>query len=250
MTIDIRLRIVAVLGTAVAAFAAEGAEGAAERFFSLPGICGLAVGLAGVAVAIGTWRRLRSKERGEFRLARELEENVRRLDAHIRDEQSLNRCLEAVSRMEEFESAVHFFLRELGEKAGADRCCIFLFRREPAVFNNAYEWIREGLSSLREQLLELDLGRYGEFHGLLEENREVAIPDTSRPQPGLEELAELASSLGIRSMLVSGIRREERLVGFAVLDFIRDCHEFPRRITAASTTHATSTCWLLNGSAA
>ena len=129
MTIDIRLRIVAVLGTAVAAFAAEGAEGAAERFFSLPGICGLAVGLAGVAVAIGTWRRLRSKERGEFRLARELEENVRRLDAHIRDEQSLNRCLEAVSRMEEFESAVHFFLRELGEKAGADRCCIFLFRR-------------------------------------------------------------------------------------------------------------------------
>lgn len=226
MTIDIRLRIVAVLGTAVAAFAAEGAEGAAERFSYLPGICGLAVGLAGVAVAIITWRRLRSKERGEFRLARELEENVRRLDAHIRDEQSLNRCLEAVSRMEEFESAVHFFLRELGEKAGADRCCIFLFRREPAVFNNTYEWIREGLSSLREQLLELDLGRYGEFHELLEENREVAIPDTSRPQPGLEELAELASSLGIRSVLVSGIRREERLVGFAVLDFIRDCHEF------------------------
>ena len=53
MTIDIRLRIVAVLGTAVAAFAAEGAEGAAERFSYLPGICGLAVGLAGVAVARG-----------------------------------------------------------------------------------------------------------------------------------------------------------------------------------------------------
>ena len=53
MTIDIRLRIVAVLGTAVAAVAAEGAEGAAERFSYLPGICGLAVGLAGVAVARG-----------------------------------------------------------------------------------------------------------------------------------------------------------------------------------------------------
>ena len=36
-----------------AAFAAEGAEGAAERFSYLPGICGLAVGLAGVAVARG-----------------------------------------------------------------------------------------------------------------------------------------------------------------------------------------------------
>ena len=159
-------------------------------------------------------------------LERELAEKVCQLDAHIRDERSVNRCLEMIAGSDDIDASIAFFLRELGEKSAADRCSIFLLNEAADTFRNTHEWIREGLPSLKSQLQDLRKEEYGNLRALLETQSEILIEDTAKPPAGVEKLAERARSFGIRSLLIGGMSWQARLVGFAVLDFIRGDHQF------------------------
>lgn len=162
----------------------------------------------------------------EHELELELEKNIEKLNGHVRDEQSMNRCLGFVSGSGDFDTVVTSFLQELCGRSEAARCFIFLYDEPSGTFLNSHEWSRTEALSLKGRLDRLDPRELGSFCDILNAHEEVVIQDALCPPPGLEALADKAVSYEIRSLLIAGIWREGRLIGFAGIDFVSSAHCF------------------------
>lgn len=138
----------------------------------------------------------------------------------------MNRCLGFVSGSGDFDTVVTSFLQELCGRSEAARCFIFLYDEPSGTFLNSHEWSRTEAFSLKGRLDRLDPRELGSFSDMLNAHEEVVIQDALCPPPGLEALADKAVSYGIRSLLIAGIWREGRLIGFAGIDFVSSVHCF------------------------
>ena len=162
----------------------------------------------------------------EHNLESELEAAIRKLEASVRNEQSINRCLETISSTDNQASAVQFFLQELGLKSDADRCCIFLCSEDGSTVSNTHEWVRDGMPSLQARLQNMKLSAYGSLYETVNSKRNLSIEDTDRPPAGLEYLAKTLRDCGVKSILLYGIWHNSRLLGYAEMNFCRAAHTF------------------------
>jgi len=162
----------------------------------------------------------------EYELECEFGRNVEKLNLHIRDERSMNRCLAFISGQGEFDTVVNSFLRELAGGTRADRLAIFLADKESGGFSVSHEWNRMPESPGHTRLRTLECDSCGALRERLEADESVELPDLSAPPAGLELPAAKFLECGVRSLLVSGIRREGRLVGFAGMAFYGEPRDF------------------------
>jgi len=162
----------------------------------------------------------------EYELERELGRNIETLNLHIRDERTMNRCLAFLSGQGNFDTVVNSFLRELAGGTRADRLAIFLFDPDTGGFSVTHEWNRMPEGPGRTRLRTLECGECGALCEKFEAEEPVEIPDASAPPAGLKVPAGKFLASGVRSVLISGIRGEGRLVGFAGMEFHGEPHGF------------------------
>lgn len=162
----------------------------------------------------------------ERELERKLADKVRQLDDSMQDEQSINRCLSMLVTTDDFDSCVHFILDELGSHSGAERSIIYLFNKERREVKRAHEWRQENLPVWPSQFEPFGEEEFDRFLRILKEQREIVILDPAQPPKGLESFAERALRLGVRSVMISGIRLKNELTGVICLYHMDEAHLF------------------------
>ena len=162
----------------------------------------------------------------EYELEQQQKRTIESLDYASRCERIINQSLSMITVEPDCDRAISEMLRIIGENADADRAYIFLYTGEKKYISNKYEWARGRGENQNQNLQNIDMADFPVWEKMLLERREINVADMSCPPPALAaELSQLASQ-GIRSMLISGIWKNEQLLGFVGLDYTRTLHEF------------------------
>ncbi len=170
----------------------------------------------------------------EYELEQQQKQTIKQLDHASRSEKIINQSLSMITVEQDLDRAVNEMLRIIGENANADRAYIFLNDTEDGRYvSNRYEWVREGILPQKGALQRVDMSRFPEWRTRLAGNRDIIIYDAESPAAdGQTELESLLQSQEIRSLLISGIWKDDRQFGFVGLDYTRDKYEF-----AENTVH-------------
>ncbi len=179
--------------------------------------------LAALIVAITVFHlRFRRLTR---RMQTEQDSMIARLDNHVSNERIFNLCLQRITIEEDSRKAVQKMLEAIGIRLGADRTYIFQYR-DGTCADNIYEWSAPGISPQKENLQNLDMGRFPRVQEVFLEKQPLKITEASHPDPGIQDFAEFLRGRAIRSALLCGIREQGKLWGFIGMDFVRAPHAF------------------------
>ena len=162
----------------------------------------------------------------EYELEQQQKRTIESLNYATRCERIINQSLSMITVETDFNRAVDEMLRIIGENADADRAYIFLYTGDGQKISNEYEWVREGIEAQKEQLQNTSMSAFPVWESMLLEKRELVVENMAVPPPLLAEELSMLTSQGIKSLLVSGIWWEDRLIGFVGLDYTRKPHEF------------------------
>ncbi len=159
-------------------------------------------------------------------LEQELTRNIQVLDEHVESERTLNRCMAAISGGDDLAQTIPFVLQELGVKANADRCCIFAFSEDGGSYSLLEHWARDEQSTLLDNFQNLSVEKFGNFREFLLQDKPLIIDDVNLPQEWQEVFCPKLKKLQIRATMIMGVWEDERLFGFAAIDYLAAPHHF------------------------
>ena len=180
----------------------------------------------------------------EYELEQAQKRMIESLDYATRCERIINQSLSMITLEPDFDKAVNEMLRIIGENADADRAYIFLFTSDGCRYaSNEYEWVRSGVSPQKQNLQQADMAAFPQWMTLLRAKKEILVLDTDHPPDELEAELKFLKPQGIKSLLVSGIWQDGKLLGFVGLDYIRKSHAFSD--TSVHTVRSIANLFLL-----
>ncbi len=162
----------------------------------------------------------------QYELEQEQRRTIARLNEYIGGERVLNQLLGKITLEMDFETAVREMMRSIGDYADADRVYVFHYLNENMLASNLFEWCREGIEPMIDNLQNVDMGPMVNWHKMLHEHRPIIITDTLAPPEGLEKEASDLRHQDIKSLLVCGIWIGGALYGFIGVDHVRYKKDF------------------------
>nr|WP_317284132.1 EAL domain-containing protein [uncultured Dysosmobacter sp.] len=138
--------------------------------------------------------------------------------------QSVLACAQILAEESDMKRATLHMLQLVGEFYQADRAYIF----EPDdgaenVWNNTYEWNREGVKSEQEQLQKVPETILRRWFDIFHEQKAVVISDVEELRESQPEEWETLHFQGIRRLLASPVWQGKNLTGFLGVDNPRHC---------------------------
>lgn len=115
---------------------------------------------------------------------------------------------------------VNFALKALGESMDLDRTYLFQFSKDLARMSNSHEWVREGVSSEKDKLQNLDVKDYQWFMDKLLNHENVVISDTQKIPD--ERIRQKMLRQNIKSMVLLPMFFEDKIFGFVGFDHVRN----------------------------
>lgn len=138
--------------------------------------------------------------------------------------QSVVKCVKALAEESDMQHATQRMLAYVGDFYQADRAYVFERDRDyPELWNNTYEWCREGVSKEMDKLQGIPQDIITRWIDIFETNDSVIIEDMDAIRELHKEEWEVLEIQGIKNLIVSPIRKNKELVGFIGVDNPRHC---------------------------
>lgn len=140
--------------------------------------------------------------------------------------QSVLACAQVLAEESDMEQATLHMLQLVGDFYQADRSYIF----EPdaadgAVWNNTYEWSRDGVKSEQDQLQRIPESVLQRWLSIFSQKKAVVIPDVEELHKSAPDEWEVLHPQGIYRLMASPIWHGKNIVGFLGVDNPRHCIE-------------------------
>ncbi|MGA1821697.1 MAG: PAS domain S-box protein [Thermoplasmatota archaeon] len=122
---------------------------------------------------------------------------------------------------DQIDSAVNDTLRRIGEFIEVDRSYVFIYNEEGTLMSNTHEWCREGISTERDSLQDLDAEQFYIHRYFLVKREIVYIPDVEDlPEEADFDKSEFRRE-GIQSLICVPMTSEDEMIGFIGFDSVR-----------------------------
>ena len=138
--------------------------------------------------------------------------------------QSVLACAQVLAEESDMKRATLHMLQLVGEFYQADRA--YIFEQDDGaenVWNNKYEWKREGVKSEQEQLQKVPETILRRWFDIFHEQKAVVISDVEELRESQPEEWETLHFQGIRRLLASPVWQGKNLTGFLGVDNPRHC---------------------------
>jgi len=163
----------------------------------------------------------------EYELEQQQKRTIESLERSTRSERTINQSLSMITVEPDFEKAVNAMLHIIGENGQADRAYIFLYHDQECRYAvNEYEWVQNPKDARAEKFRTIDMSEFPLWMKHLRQRQDILIRDMDTHPDELKAELDRVMPQAIKSLLVSGIWQNNRLLGFVGLDYIRKPHEF------------------------
>ncbi len=126
----------------------------------------------------------------------------------------------------DIEIAITASLEDIGKTADADRVYIFLLSGDGTSMSNTHEWVKEGVSSEKENLQDLSVKTFPWSMGTLRKGKTLHVEDVSAlPEEAAAE-KQILQAQDIKSLLIFPMESGGEFLGFMGLDNIRHTGEW------------------------
>ncbi|MFW3146901.1 MAG: PAS domain S-box protein [Thermoplasmatota archaeon] len=169
--------------------------------------------------------------KGSFRGYRGIDRDItqrRKADRELEKMAELQALMTAVSTKfinvspEETETCIDEALAMLGDFIDADRSYVFIFRENGTRMDNRYEWVKEGVSSEKEKLQDLDPSGFYTINEFIQKGMVFHLPSLELlPKEASADKEEFERE-GIRSLLLVPMLQGGRVHGFIGFDSVRE----------------------------
>ncbi len=184
---------------------------------------------------------LEESKRTAEKSQRQMQELVFQLNNQIANANIVNRYLQNITALTDFDKAIRNLLEIIGKYTQADRCYVFDISPDGWA-SNTHEWVKSGIRPEISNLQNVNIQLF--FPGWLErlsQHRDVIVSNLNSTDNPLASLPSAPRQA--RSLLVSGIWENERLAGFIGIDFIAQRRNFSE--SDIETMHNTVNLYLL-----
>jgi len=125
-------------------------------------------------------------------------------------------------RLNDIDNQIVHSLKSIGEFIGADRAYVILFDDdEMKNMSNTHEWVAEGISSVIDELQEIETAKYPWWMDNLVKNKAIVIPDVEDLPPEASSEKVVFTKHEIRSLFAVPMFFDYRLIGFLGFDMVR-----------------------------
>ena len=138
--------------------------------------------------------------------------------------QSVLACAQVLAGDSDMKRATLHMLQLVGEFYQADRAYIFEpDETEQSVWNNTYEWNREGVESEQAQLQRVPEEVLGRWLDIFRQQKAVVIPDVEELRESAPDEWEILRPQGIQRLLAAPIWQGKNMISFLGVDNPRHC---------------------------
>lgn len=128
----------------------------------------------------------------------------------------------------EVDAAINHALRQMGEFIAADRCYIFLFDLENTVANKRYAWHKKGVSSMQDELQNINTKDYSWVMEQLTNSEWIRVSELEQLPNEADSLKQLLLKANVKSFLVVPIIYNNKLLGLIGLDSVEKKRNWSR----------------------
>jgi PAS domain S-box-containing protein len=140
------------------------------------------------------------------------EESLRR---HLALESAVSRITSRFAAASDVDSAIRTALGEVALEIGASRANLLVFDTQGLSVVDVVEWCADGIPSIHDRLLDLELREFPWWHDRLLEGETIFISDPRSLPPEARAVKKLLLELGSGSILAVPIFHDGKLRGFA-----------------------------------
>lgn len=125
-------------------------------------------------------------------------------------------------RLSDIDDQIVYSLKSIGDFIGADRSYVFLFDDdEMTTMSNSHEYVAEGVSSVIDELQDMNTADYPWWIDNLKMNRAIIVPDVYDLSEKARNEKEIFIRQGILSLFAVPMFFDYRLIGFLGFDMVK-----------------------------
>lgn len=123
---------------------------------------------------------------------------------------------------EKIDTSIEKALELAGDFVKADRAYVFLYRDNNRIMDNTHEWYREGISSEKENLQDLNTEDFYIVRDFLLRDKMIYLPNLNHLPKEAEKDREEFEREGIRALLNAPLVCDGRIIGFVGFDSVKN----------------------------
>jgi PAS domain S-box-containing protein len=125
-------------------------------------------------------------------------------------------------RLNDIDDQIVYSLKSIGEFIGADRSYVILFDDDEMKYmSNTHEWVADGISSVIDELQEIETAKHPWWMDNLLKNKAIVIPEVQDLPPEAESERLVFTRQNIQSLFAVPMFFDYRLIGFLGFDMVR-----------------------------
>jgi PAS domain S-box-containing protein len=125
-------------------------------------------------------------------------------------------------RLNDIDDQIVYSLKSIGEFIGADRSYVILFDDDEMKYmSNTHEWVADGISSVIDELQEIETAKHPWWMDNLLKNKAIVIPEVEDLPPEAESERLVFTRQNIQSLFAVPMFFDYRLIGFLGFDMVR-----------------------------
>ena len=126
------------------------------------------------------------------------------------------------SEPDELDAGIRNALRDIGQFAGVDRSYVFLFSERGKIFDNTYEWCRQGIEPMAERFKLIPVDFFPWASGILKRGEVLHVPDVNALSIDAAAERREWQNQEIRSLVNVPMVSAEGVVGYLGFDSVRE----------------------------
>ena len=123
--------------------------------------------------------------------------------------------------IDQIDSEINGVLGDIGELMDVDRSYVFFFNDVDMTMTNSHEWVAEGISPEKENLVDLPQAVFPWWLKKLRRFEVINVPDVSQLPKAAHAEREILESQDIKSILVVPLISDNDLIGFLGFDSVK-----------------------------
>ncbi|MBN2635086.1 MAG: PAS domain S-box protein, partial [Prolixibacteraceae bacterium] len=122
--------------------------------------------------------------------------------------------------------AIELSLMRIGKFLSADRAYIFEFNTDLSVMTNTFEWCNTGITAEIQNLQNIPTHIFPEWKKQLLAHEDIIVSDVNLLPEDWNAEREFVQSQDVQSMIIIPMLSENRLIGFAGIDYVKELKNF------------------------
>lgn len=164
----------------------------------------------------------------EKNMAIEREKLIKNQQEMLTDSQIVNNCLRRIPLETDYNNMVNVILEAIGTNAKADYCGIYHLSDSCSHFDVNYEWYAPEHKPFGVELKHIECELFSEWLTELRSKRYYACNEVCADRNLSEQVRTVLMENDLKSMLWCGIFEGNQMIGFIVIAYTKDWHNFSK----------------------